>query len=492
MESVNPPGMARRAALTVVLWAGFWLLGLAVAGALLWVPVAEARYTGSMGLAGIMAALGAVTVLWALRPRGWFSRQSNDAKPLSREEFPELFKLLDQVATRARTAAPRKVYLSGEATAFIGMERRWLGLKREPVVGIGLPLFAFLDREELASVLAHEYGHQTGGDLSLGPWVYRTRRSIALAVDSLEDSAFFLDVPFQLYGRFFLRMSGTVSRQQELAADALAASVCGHRPTAEALRKVHVLGPLWGAYFAHELVPLFEQRVRVPMLEGFRRFVAEERRRRDVEEGLREVLERPPSPWDSHPPLEERLRGLGRSGDSGAGAPSLPLNGCLELLGGEQAAEEAWFERAVSEGLVALRWEELPEKILVPDMQKQWAGSAIDPSRRSLRDLPGLLKEGEALWKRIRPPGIELLSPEGQRQRVRQLLVGWLSSALAHRGFTPELRPGAYLRMTCDDVSVVPQSIVERLATGALTEEQYLEACEVLESAALQRAAAAG
>src|SRR4051812_40817308 len=100
MESVNPPGMARRAALTVVLWAGFWLLGLAVAGALLWVPVAEARYTGSMGLAGIMAALGAVTVLWALRPRGWFSRQNNDAKPLSREEFPELFKLLDQVATR--------------------------------------------------------------------------------------------------------------------------------------------------------------------------------------------------------------------------------------------------------------------------------------------------------------------------------------------------------------------------------------------------------
>lgn len=488
MESVNPPGLARRAALTVVLWAGFWLLGLAVAGALLWVPIAEARYTGSPGLGGVLAALGAVTVLWALRPRGWFSRERNEAEPLTREQFPELFTLLDQVATRARTAAPRKVYLSGEATAFIGTERRWFGLKREPVVGIGLPLFAFLDREELASVLAHEYGHQMGGDLSLGPWVYRTRRSIALAVDSLEDSAFFLDVPFQLYGRFFLRMSGTVSRQQELAADALAASVCGPLPTAEALRKVHALAPLWQAYFAHELEPLFEQRVRVPLLEGFRRFVAEERRRRDVEADLREVLERPPSPWDSHPPLEERLRGLGRAGD-GPGAPRLPPTGCLELLGGEKAAEEAWFERVTVEGLVALQWEELPEKIVLPDLQKQWVGSAIDPRRMSLRALPGLLKEGEALWKRIRPPGIELLSPEGQRQRVRQLLVGWLGAALAHRGFTPELRPGAYLRMSCEDVSVEPQAIVERLTAGALTEEQYLEACEVLEAAALQRAA---
>lgn len=490
MEPVNPPGMARRAALTVVLWAGFWLLGLAVAGALLWVPIAEARYTGSAGLGGVLAALGAVTVLWALRPRGWFSRERNEAKPLPRESFPQLFALLDQVATRAGTRAPSKVYLSAEATAFIGMERRWFGLKREPMVGLGLPLFAFLTREELASVLAHEYGHQTGGDLSLGPWVYRTRRSIALAVDSLEDSAFFLDVPFQLYGRFFLRMSGTVSRQQELAADALSASLCGAGPAAEALRKVHALGPLWGAYFGHELMPLFQQRVRVPMLEGFRRFVAEERRRRDVEEDLREVMERPPSPWDSHPPLKERLRGLGRDGEAASPASYLPLTGCLELLGGEQAAEEAWFERALTGSLVALRWEELPEKVLLPEMQKQWAGSPIDPRGMTLRALPELLKEGESLWRRIRPPGIELLSPEGQRQRVRQLLVGWLESALSHRGFTPEQRPGAYLRMTCDDVSVEPQAIVERLASGALTEEQYLEACEVLEGAAEQHAAA--
>ncbi|MCP3137289.1 M48 family metallopeptidase [Pyxidicoccus xibeiensis] len=492
MDSVNPSGVARRAVLTVVLWAGFWLLGLAVAAGLLWVPIAEERYTGSVGLSGLLSAAGALTVLWALRPRGWFSREKRDeVRPLTREDFPALFTLLDEVAVRAGASVPRKVYLSGEATAFIAMERRWLGLRREPVVGIGLPLFAFLDREELASVLAHEYGHHQGGDLALGPWVYRTRRSIALAVDSLEDSAFFLDVPFQLYGRFFLSASSAVSRQQELAADALAASACGTRATASALRKVHALGPVWGAYFEHELLPLFGQRVRVPLLEGFRRFVAEEHRRADVEQGLQEALARPPSQWDSHPPLQERLRGVGYPGE-GASTPAswLPLAGCLELLGGERAAEDTWVERSITEGLVSLAWEEIAGKVHLPELQKQWVGTAIDPGRTPLGALPGFLKEGEALWNRIRPQGLDLLSAEGKRQRVRRILVEWLGAALVHRGFLPQLRPGANLRFVCGDISVEPAVIVRRLAEGALSEAQYLEACELLEAASSQLATA--
>ncbi|MCP3103214.1 M48 family metallopeptidase [Myxococcus sp. K15C18031901] len=489
MDSVNRPGVGGRAVLTVVLWGGFWLLGLAVAGALLWLPFMEAHYSGSVGLSGLVSGAGAVTVLWALRPRGWFSGQEkSDVRPLSREEFPALFRLLDEVADRAKARVPKKVYLSVEATAFIGMERRWFGLRREPVVGIGLPLFAFLERQELASVLAHEYGHHQGGDLSLGPWVYRTRRSIALAVDALEDSAFFLDVPFQLYGRFFLRTSSAVSRSQELAADALAASVCGVGPTAAALRKVHALAPYWQAYLSQELLPLFEERVGVPMLEGFRRFLAEPSRRVEVEQGIQEELERPPSPWDSHPVVAERLRSVGYSGATEASvAEFLPLSGCVELLGGEQAAEAAWVDRSISGALVALRWDEIAEKVVSPEMQKHWAGSNLDPKRTPLDALPGLLKEGEGLWNRVRPQGLDMLSPEGKRQQVRRMLVGWLGTALMHRGFAPEVRPGANLRLVCGDISVEPASIIRRLLSGELTEEAYVEACEVLESAGRER-----
>ena len=50
-------------------------------------------------------------------------------------------------------------------------------------LGAGLPLLAWLSRSELESVIAHEFGHHVSGDLALGPWVHRTRRTIGGALD---------------------------------------------------------------------------------------------------------------------------------------------------------------------------------------------------------------------------------------------------------------------------------------------------------------------
>jgi len=40
---------------------------------------------------------------------------------------------------------------------------------------IGLPLMKALTRQQLAAVLAHEFGHLAGGHGRLGNWVYRLR-----------------------------------------------------------------------------------------------------------------------------------------------------------------------------------------------------------------------------------------------------------------------------------------------------------------------------
>jgi hypothetical protein len=72
-----------------------------------------------------------------------------------------------------------------------------------------------LSEAELGSVVAHEYGHFVGADLRLGPWVYRLRNSIGHALASLDSSIFFLDMPFRLYGQWFLRRTALISRAQE-------------------------------------------------------------------------------------------------------------------------------------------------------------------------------------------------------------------------------------------------------------------------------------
>jgi len=473
---VSSQSTTRRALLTLVLWAGFWVLGLVVVAALAWVPVAESLYSGGLGWAGFFSAAGALTVLWALRPRWSFRRQREELEYLSQERFPALHALVDDVARQVGSRVPRRLFLADQATAFISMERRWFGLRREAIVGVGFPMFALLSREELASVLAHEFGHHAGGDLTLGPWVYRTRSAIASAVDTLEDSAFFLDVPFRLYGQVFLRVSGAVSRQQELAADALAARTCGPEATARALHKAHVLAPLWSAYLHHDVIPIIEKSVRIPLLEGFRAFLREKSWRAEIMHDIEEEARRPPSPWDSHPPFEERLRSLGHEGPR-EGEP-LPLKeletgGCIELLGGEAHAEEVFYEQKTRGSLVSLRWGELGEKIILPEIARHLTGGALDPRRTPLSSLPELLREGPGLWDRVRPPGLDILSPEAKRQRARLLLVQWLAAVLVQRGFVAELRPGMHLRLQHEGHFVEPASVVEWLTRGVWTEEQY-------------------
>jgi len=62
--------MAQRAALAFVLMVGFYVLGIAIAAGLLWIPYAEAAYTSRIHPKIALACLvGAGTILWALVPR---------------------------------------------------------------------------------------------------------------------------------------------------------------------------------------------------------------------------------------------------------------------------------------------------------------------------------------------------------------------------------------------------------------------------------------
>src|SRR5216684_3771859 len=109
----------------------------------------------------------------------------------------------------------------------------------------------------------------------------------------------------------FLRVSAHISREQERAADRRAADAFGAGAMAGALLKTYRLAPLWDVYFEAEVVPLLQRGIRVPLLEGFRRFLAEPDRRYEVTRRIHEALHRAPSPWDSHPSLEQRMENMG-------------------------------------------------------------------------------------------------------------------------------------------------------------------------------------
>ncbi|HEY6001758.1 MAG TPA: M48 family metallopeptidase, partial [Anaeromyxobacter sp.] len=421
---------------------------------------------------GLAAGAGAALVAWNLRPRFRLRWSRLDRPPpIGAAEAPGLLALVAEVAARAGVPPPDEIRVSATANASIGVERWRLGLARARVLEIGLPLFAVLDRAELASVVAHELGHERGGDVWLGAWVHRTRRAIAGTVERLDGSAFFLDVPFRAYGALFLRASGGVSRAQELAADACAASACGPAAAWGALRKIDVLGRAWEVYFHLDAVPAIERGVRVPLLEGFRRFLAAERLRPQIAKALAAAgQDAAPDPTDTHPPHAQRLLALDarRPADAPLPAPS----GCLELLGGEAAAEEAWYGRVLRAPLPAASWDDVADAALLPALAKDLARAPLDAATWSLARLPALAMDPEAAWAAV-ARGPNLLSPAAQRQRGLDVLGAWLAVALHRRGFAAQARPGAEVLLARGGVEVEPWSLVRALADGRLDAAAY-------------------
>src|SRR5262249_52093802 len=138
---------------------------------------------------------------------------------------------------------------------------------------------------------------------------------------------------FQMYARVFLRYSLTVSRAQELEADAISARVAGQEAAAQALVTIEERSALWELYFSTEVIPMLEEGFLPQLLKAVR--LCE----RGVRERLPEGKAAPTSKtseYDTHPSLEERLAALGAEHTKRVE----PGSTALSLIGELEQAEE--------------------------------------------------------------------------------------------------------------------------------------------------------
>ncbi|WP_204032884.1 M48 family metallopeptidase [Micromonospora qiuiae] len=135
-------------AASVLLLSG--VAALAVTGA--WLAV---RSFPSLTLLPGLALLG---VAYVLRPR--FGRLDPELEVLSRQRAPELFALVDEVATALGAPAPQVIGVDGELNAYAGQ----IGLRQRRVLCLGLPYWGSLGPQERVALLGHELGHFVNGD----------------------------------------------------------------------------------------------------------------------------------------------------------------------------------------------------------------------------------------------------------------------------------------------------------------------------------------
>lgn len=468
--------LAGRAALAIALMIGFYLLALAVcalAVGLVCFDLQSGRF--HLKLWGF-AALTIGVVVYSLWPRRLELEDPGIA--LERKDQPRLWALVDEIAKAAEQAPPRKLFLVAEINAFVAERNSRLGFGGERILGIGLPLLQVLSVQQLRSVLAHEFGHYHGGDTRLGPFIYRTREAIGRTVTNFRDADSWLQLPFRWYGELYLRATFAISRAQEFAADALSVQLVGVEPARTALRRVNEVGPLFDSFLRGEYLPMLNRDCRPPLAHGFSLFLNSKQAAKSQVELGEQAMQAKGNPYDTHPPLSERLKALeqverahrGRA----EGPPALEL--LVELDELERDLIEFVTRSKEIRKLPTLSWKESAAKY-----REQWARFASGPGAKFpatlVREAPTLLPRLDELARSANP---QLERDELQGAGAWYLGV-LFAHALVRAGFELETGPGDPLELVRGTQRVDAFARIDELYRKSLSDSDWQRLCDELE-----------
>lgn len=228
--------------------------------------VAVAILAGTLALAGggavlavrersnpFAVAIGVVLLLTAVAARPRLGRVPTKGV-IVRERAPELHALVDEVAGSLRVRRPDVVAIDAELNASWAV----VGVRRQRVLTLGLPLWLALGRQARVALLAHELAHERNGDSSRGLVLGSSLDALAAIYTTLSphgydglgplgDLASALGALLALPVRAVLWAQATLvlgdSQRAEYLADALAADVAG-TDAQIALQEALLLNPL--------------------------------------------------------------------------------------------------------------------------------------------------------------------------------------------------------------------------------------------------------
>ena len=474
----SSPSLAGRVGLAIGLMVGFYILAMAMAGTLLYLPYAVWLYAGRLHANLVFfCALGAGTILWAILPRP--DRFVPPGPPLNPIDHPKLFEVLAGIAKATQQEMPSEVYLTAEVNAWVLDRGGIMGFGSRRVMGLGLSLLQVLSVSQLRAVLAHEFGHFHSGDTKLGPWIYKTRAAIGRTLVALGECSSLLQKPFLWYGKAFLRITHTISRRQEFTADALAARAVGTRAMIEGLKLTYGAAYAFELYWFNEVAPVLRSGFQPPLAEGFRRYLASPRIAAAISTSLdRELAEGETDPNDTHPPLRARLAALEPQSDRETPEPDPPAIGLLgEIVGLETRLIEVISTEPSAQASQLVAWEDVGGKIWAPTWEAYAGEYAKVLAGITPRTLPQLARNLDPFSERLRESDGADLAAEERRKHASATLGVALAVALSRNGWELHVSPGEDAVCERNGTRLKPFDMVPQLASGELTAEAWQDFC---------------
>ena len=463
--------------MAVLLTVGFYLLALATVAILLAAVWLDLR-SGEVNVRFILVCLFvAGIVIYSIIPRRMPFRAPGPR--LDAAAQPRLLGYIEDIARRVGEGMPREVYLDSDANAAVLEAGGLLGIGRRRVMVVGLPLLQGLTESQLRGVIAHEFGHYTGGDTRLAPWIYRTRLTLLNTVRRLRRYwyAWFLTLPFVWYAKLFLRTTQAISRQQEFAADRLAAKLVGAQTMAATLQAVEAVAFAYGGFWRTEFVPALQNGYQPPLAEGFLRYLHQPRTRGLIADQAAAAGGRPSDPYDSHPSLAERLEALSAlpAGPDASGEPA-----AITLLDQEPNLEAMLIRMLMRPGAPApqpVSWDDVPQRVFLPGARQraQRFGHLLAGAR--LYDLPAVVPHAAAIGRAAATSeNPAAVVGDAQAHYLGLSIISSAAySALEGAGWRFRAEPGGPMVATRNGDTLDVDTAISDLAAGKLTAEAWTE-----------------
>lgn len=483
------------ALLSIFMVIASYLFVLLLAAACVYLPYLALSSSESSGsqliLLFLFGIVIAATMLWSLLPR------RDKFKPpgllLDRATQPRLFAELENIAASLNEPMPREVYLIGDVNAWVADRGGFLGFGSRRVMGLGLPLLSILTVSQFRAVLAHEFAHYYGGDTSLGPWVYKTQTAIVRIFQNIGSlgklariailGVMYLVVAtlMKWYFTLFLRAINLASRQREYRADELACMIAGRQPLIDGLRAIHGAAMAWPTYWNTELAPVLNGGALPGIAEGFARFVSVPTIYDQIQKGVeKQIQEAKANPYDSHPPLRDRIDAARKMSGDLAHEDSHPAR---TLLDHPDATELRFLEGANPDmkpgSLKCISWDEVGSKVTIPNWRQfaaEYSSFLQGVTAASLPDqIPKLRKIGDSM----RDPKGLLLGPEQRRRRAGHLFGVGLALALLDHRWVLITEPGIFL-LRGPGAELNPFVAIDGLLAGKLSADDWVSRCHTL------------
>ncbi len=256
----------------------------------------------------VLAAVGVWSIVRSLFRRAP-ERGQVEAELVTETDAPALWDRIKALAGRLGTEPPRAVVAGIDDNFFVteaGLELTTEQRLEGRVLYLSLPLLRVLSTSEADAVFGHELAHFHGGDTATSAKLAPALGRFALYVDSLAHG---LTLPaalvMRLYRAVFEFGLAREQRRRELAADAHAARLTSADDVARSLLKVTG----YSAFRAETERSLFEHRETHASALGLQARIDDGLRAHVSAQGFVDTMKtlQVPHPFDSHPPLEERL-----------------------------------------------------------------------------------------------------------------------------------------------------------------------------------------